>query len=297
MAAAASKTADTPVGDYRSNGMQEDSEMSDIMDGKKYPSHVAWLESEIQSAISLWKEEHDCADYWRRPLAAVASAHDPLLRKLRLIVDPEHALPEELLPSARSVIVFFIPFQKWVGEENGRSDPFAARSWAEAYVTTNLLIADINLHLRDCLARTGHQCATTPATHNFDEEKLISKWSHKHLAYIAGLGTFGSNCLLITRSGCCGRLGSLVTTMELDPTSRPREEWCLLKAGRRCSACFTRCTFGALGEDSFDRHACYRQCLVNDKHYSDLPLVDVCGKCGCAVPCSYGIPATAGTTN
>lgn len=284
-----------PAYDHQSNVNQEGFEMSNTTDAA-HPSHVEWLEDEIQSAISRWKHEHDCADYWRRPLAAIASAHDPLFEKLRLIIDPEHALPSELLPSARSVIVFFIPFHKWMGEENGRFGPFAARSWAEAYVITNQLIASVNLHLKECLAQAGHQSATTPATHNFDEEKLISKWSHKHLGYIAGLGTFGSHRLLITRSGCCGRLGSLVTTMELAPTSRPREEWCLLKAGHRCSACFAKCKYGALDENTFDRHACYRQCLVNDNHYGDLPLVDVCGKCGCDVPCSFGIPSTPPTS-
>jgi len=136
----------------------------------------------------------------------------------------------------------------------------------------------------------GFDASTTPATHNFDEKKLVSRWSHKHLGYIAGLGTFGTHHLLITRAGCCGRLGSLVTSMALPPSSRPQEEWCLHKQGRRCSACLSKCVYGALGESTFDRRACYRQCLENDAHYTDLPLVDVCGKCGCNVPCSYGIP-------
>lgn len=262
--------------------------------GEQHLPPVEWLEKEIGSAVSRYKSENGCADYWRSPLVAVASADDPLIKELRVLVDPEHALPSGLLLSARSVIVFFIPFQKWVGEENARSGIFAARSWAEAYVVTNQLIAVVNTHLKDCLGKAGYLSATTPATHNFDEQKLISRWSHKHLGYIAGLGTFGSNCLLITRSGCCGRLGSLVTSMEIPPTARPRQEMCLLKAGHHCSACFARCKYEAFNENSFNRHACYRQCLINDEHYSDLPLVDVCGKCGCDVPCSYGIPTPPG---
>ncbi|MCE5336519.1 MAG: hypothetical protein LLG06_18230 [Desulfobacteraceae bacterium] len=264
--------------------------MSHITD-RANPDQIQWLENEIQSVITVWTHEHKGVDYWLPPLAAVASARDGLFEELRRVIDPEHALPSDLLASARSVIVFFIPFREWLGEENGRSGGFAARSWAEAYPETNRLIAAVNLHLKDVLCKEGHLSATTPATHNFDEEKLISGWSHKHLAYIAGLGTFGSHHLLITRAGCCGRLGSLVTSMELTPTVRPRAEFCLLKAGYRCSACYAKCKYGALSEGGFDRHACYRQCLVNDKHYGDLPLVDVCGKCGCDVPCSHGIPA------
>ena len=254
-------------------------------------SHLEWLEREIQAAVFRYRESRGCADYWRSPLVAVAGADDPLIGELPRIGDPEHSAPRDLLASARSVIVFFIPFQKWVGEENDASGFFAAQSWAESYVATNDCIAAVNLHIEDCLRQAGHLAATTPATHNFDEKKLISKWSHKHLAYAAGLGTFGQNRLLITEAGCCGRLGSLVTSMDLPPSRRPPREFCLLKAGRRCSACVSKCVYGALGEDGFDRHACYRQLLANDAYYSDLPLVDVCGKCACGVPCSYGVPA------
>ncbi len=249
-----------------------------------------WLYDEIRAAMARRHSEHETADYWREPLVAVASAQDPLLSRLRTAVDPEHAMPSDLLPGARSVIAYFIPFQKWVGDENDKSGSLAARSWAESYLATNKLIAAINTHLKGCLEQAGHAAATTPATHNFDEEKLISRWSHKHLAYIAGLGTFGHHRLLITSAGCCGRLGSLVTTLDLEPSERLREKLCLLKAGRRCLACVSKCESKALQEHSFDRHECYRQCLRNDRHFSDLSLVDVCGKCACKVPCSYEAP-------
>jgi epoxyqueuosine reductase len=259
--------------------------------------NLEWVENEIQAAISHWKRENGDMDLWRRPLAAIASANDPLIPRLKQVVDPEHATAFDLLASAKSVVVFFVPFHRWIGEENSRSGFHAAHSWAESYVATNRLIAAINQHLEDCLKKAGFEAATTPATHNFDEEKLVSRWSHKHLACIAGLGTFGRHHLLITPAGCCGRLGSLVTSMDLPPSSRPPEEWCLHKKGRKCLACISKCVYGALREDVFDRHACYRQCLANDAHYSDLPLVDVCGKCGCDVPCSYGIPAPANCRN
>ena len=249
-----------------------------------------WLENEIQTEIFRWKRDHGNMDFWRRPLVGIASASDPLIGGLKLVVDSEHATAFDILTSARSVIVFFLPFQRWIGGKNDRSGTYAARIWAESYVAGNQLIAAINLHLKQCLESAGFKASTTPATHNFDEKKLVSRWSHKHLAYIAGLGKFGSHHLLITQAGCCGRLGSLVTTMELPPSIRSQEELCLAKRGFNCSACISKCTCGALQENIFDRRACYRQCLLNDAHYSDLPLVDVCGKCSCNVPCSYGIP-------
>jgi epoxyqueuosine reductase len=251
---------------------------------------VDFLKETLENTIEEWVKSEKSKDYWRTPLLAVASADDPLFEKLHEAVHQDHAMPGDLLPGARSVIVFFLPFKKELGQENHSAGAFASRSWAEAYVTTNSLIADINSRLKSLLENAGHRASTTPATHNFDSEKLISFWSHKHLAYIAGLGTFGHNRLLITASGCCGRLGSLVTTAVLPATPRPGKEWCLLKAGERCMVCVSRCKYGALEREHFDRHACYAQCLRNDAHHGGLPTTDVCGKCACEVPCSYQVP-------
>ncbi len=251
---------------------------------------LPWLGETIQKTMADWNVETGGPDYWREPLVAVADASDPLFASLRQVVDASHALPGDLLPDARSVVVFFLPFQRWLGHENAEAGDMAARSWAQAYVSTNLLIRAINLDLEAAVVERGGKAFPTPATHNFDESKLVSGWSHKHLAYIAGLGTFGSHHWLITPSGCCGRLGSLVTTLELPTTPRPARELCLVKAGKKCHACVAHCTFGALQPSRFDRQLCYTQCLKNDAHHGDLPLVDVCGKCGCDVPCSYSIP-------
>jgi len=250
---------------------------------------LEWLRSEIGQFVADWRQRRG-KDDWRRPLVAIASADDPLFGRLQRAVDPGHAMPGDLLKGVRSVIVFFLPFHRAVGEANDRKKGLASRGWAESYVETNLLIRKIGGHLGRSLRKAGYSALATPATHNFDEEKLVSGWSHKHVAYIAGLGTFGHHHLLITEAGCCGRLGSTLTSAEIPATRRPEEEWCLDRAGEPCLACVSKCRYGALFTTSFDRHACYRQCLKNDAHYSDLPLVDVCGKCSCEVPCSYEIP-------
>ena len=78
--------------------------------------------------------------------------------------------------------------------------------------------------------------------------------------------------------------------MPIPPTARPDREYCLDKMERECLACVSKCIYGGLKEDGYDRHACYAQCLENDSYFNDLPLVDVCGKCACDVPCSYAAP-------
>jgi epoxyqueuosine reductase len=253
------------------------------------------LQAEMEMAVAVFMEQQERANIWRKPLLGIAGADDPLFKQLYVAVGPDHALPSELLPKARSVIVYFLPFAAILGKENAEDGFYAARSWATGYVLTNQLIGAVNSHLQSILDKAGYASQSTPATHNFDEKQLISRWSHKHLAFIAGLGTFGHHHLLITRAGCCGRLGSLVTDLELEPTPRPAAEWCLTKSGGACHACVGRCRYGALHTTHFDRHACYRQLLRNDAHHSDLPLVDVCGKCACEVPCSYQIPENRST--
>lgn len=249
------------------------------------------LRGVIAECVDAWRKDHG-EDFWREPLIACASAHDPLMRALKTAVDPAHALPGDILPGAESVIVFFLPFRPEFGRENDSSGHYSSRNWCVLYYRTNELIREITARLREHLERAGFEARVTPPTHNFDTEKLVSLWSHKHLGYIAGLGTFGHHRLLITPEGCCGRLGSLVTSMPVEPTGRPEREFCLNRAGRECSACVSKCVYGALSdsEDAFDRRACYAQCLANDAHFDDLPLVDVCGKCGCEVPCSYSAP-------
>jgi hypothetical protein len=49
------------------------------------------------------------------------------------------------------------------------------------------------------LEKSDFRSVILPPTHNFDEKKLISDWSHKHIGFIAGLGKFGLHQMLITK--------------------------------------------------------------------------------------------------
>ena len=114
-----------------------------------------------------------------------------------------------------------------------------------------------------------------------------SRWSQRHVAYLAGHGTFGINNMLISDVGSVGRYFSLVTAMDIEPDLPVREERCLWKQDGSCGLCVKRCVAGALTETGFDRFRCLEQCLVNMERY---PGADVCGKCTVELPCSYEIP-------
>lgn len=254
------------------------------------------IKQQIANCISDFRLLGGARTVWRTPLIGYAAASDPLFDRLKTLVSPSHLTPRELLPGAETVIVTFLPFDERVVESNQEPGP-ASREWAIAYIETNRLLETINAQLVQSLEQNGYAAVALPPTHNFDEEQLISDWSHKHVAYIAGLGTFGLHHMLITAAGCAGRLGSLVTNAYLEPTPRPDWEACLCKAHgndpRACSACVQRCPVDALSVDltrPFDRHACYQVCLENARRYADEGRADVCGKCVSVVPCSFVDP-------
>jgi epoxyqueuosine reductase QueG len=218
-----------------------------------------------------------------------ASVDDSLFLELKRIVSPTHALPNDLLPTARTVIVFFLPFHQSIARSN-ITGQLASREWAKAYVETNALIKAMGLHMKQHIKSGGFAVAVTPPTRNFDSQKLISDWSHRHVAFVAGLGRFGFNNMLITKSGCCGRIGSFITSLELPPDHRPDGEACLYHHDGLCKRCVNRCVGSALLPDQFYRYNCYQVCLSNEEKHGSIGKADVCGKCLVDVPCAFTNP-------
>jgi epoxyqueuosine reductase QueG len=233
------------------------------------------------------------AGWWRAPLMAAAPV-DERFEALSRIAADDHWRPRDLLPEARSVIVFFLPFTKDLVRAN-REGPDPTRDWGVAYVQTNDLIGRLGQRLADFLLSRGFRSGLTPATHNFDEQKLMARWSHKHLGHLVNLGRFGTHNLLITPAGCAGRLGSLVTAAELgdNPLAAGREA-CLLKAGKECGRCIPACPVKALKVAGFGRRECWERLKRNRAelpHFDDLPeTTHVCGKCAALMPCSFHDP-------
>jgi epoxyqueuosine reductase len=251
------------------------------------------LRQELAEFVTAELHKPEAHNFWELPIMASAIADDRFDILPEIAMD-EHLLPSDLLATARSVLVFFIPFQKWLVKENREGDR-PCRNWGLAYVQTNDLIARACRALSDLLEREGYRSELTPSTHNFDEEKLMARWSHKHLGYLTGLGRFGTHCMLITPKGCCGRFGSLVTEAELgDHPLITTPEACLLRAGEKCGKCMERCPVEALKEDAFDRRKCWDRLNENYTildYFADLPgTTDVCAKCAAMMPCSFANP-------
>lgn len=236
---------------------------------------------------------------WGEPLVGFADAKHPYIRNLKQLVHPQHQMPEDVIPDARVVIVYFVPFNKWFQDTNTEAG-LASPEWAEGYELTNAMMARLNKHIIDVVCALGYNAAVAPEAGIFYRDEVMSHWSFRHFGYAAGLGTFGLNNMLITEKGCAGRLGTVVTNLDIEPGGPQREEACLYKRNGSCGACVKRCPSGALTADGFDRHACYEQCLKNAQVYDSFGSSytdadetagsEVCGKCVAGMPCALKRP-------
>lgn len=247
----------------------------------------------IYDYVSNYVKTHDIETRWREPVIGVADAEDPLYKELKKIISPTHALPSDIVPGARSVIVFFVPFAKEIAVSNIPEEE-SSREWDYAYIETNQMLRDLTGYLYEKITEMGYHASNLPPTYNYDQEKLISDWSHRSSAYIAGIVTFGINNMLITEKGCCGRIASVITDWVIPPDSRPEEEYCLYKAKGICGKCISRCVNNAFsikdGEVIYDRYKCNEQ--IYEKIIPQWPIGpgDTCGKCMCGIPCSFVKP-------
>lgn len=243
--------------------------------------------------VAAYPEKYNQIAIWREPIMACATADDRFQR-LKEITVSDHALPQDLLPNAKTVVVWFIPFKRYIQMDNtGGERP--ALSWGRAYPSTNDMIDRVGRGMKSLFEDSAGKAALTPATHNFDKERLVSLWSHKHLGHLIGLGRYGTNCQLITPAGCSGRMGSLVTNLDLgDHPLVTANELCLVKAGKKCGKCIKTCPIDALSEGGMDRPECYARLREN---YELLMAPDglpdttaVCAKCQVGMPCSFKSP-------
>ena len=245
------------------------------------------MEEKIQSLVQQYAARKDMQMIWRRPIVRFADARNPGFEKLQEIVDPGHHMPADFLAGAKTVISWFLPFEQDLAKENLPGSGCAG-SWADAYLITNDMAAWINGELVAFLQdECGVAAAVVQDAGMIGEDNPRSRWSQRHVAYLAGHGTFGLNNMLISDAGSVGRYYSLVTALDVPADQPVLEERCLWKKDGSCGLCVKRCAVGALTEHGFDRFKCLDQCLENMARY---PGADVCGKCTVELPCSYRIP-------
>ena len=153
--------------------------------------------------------------------------------------------------------------------------------WSQAYIETNALIETISRNLKQQLGQWGIKAVDQKPTDNFNPHDLTAPWSHKSMAYVAGLGRFGLHRMLITPAGVAGRYCSMVISGAIEPTPRPQEEFCLYFRGGKCRRCVQNCPVGALSVDGLDKQRCW----AHQQNKRDPDKERGCGKCAIG-PCA-----------
>jgi len=198
-----------------------------------------------------------------------------------------------------------MPVAEVARQANGRETKRPARDWAYVRTFGEQLLTRMRLGLVERLGRLGF-AATAPQEnpHNTVARQpgvgLSARWSERHAAFVAGLGTFGLSGGLITARGVAHRLASVVTDAEIEPTPRPYGDdpfaWCLRTARGSCGQCIQRCPAGSIGGTpaARDKERCRdqladvvapwaREAFGWDGRYG-------CGLCQTDVPCEARNP-------
>ncbi len=250
-----------------------------------------------------------------KPLVGFVRGDDPILSEYKKIIGPHHFTPYEIMkwqaegsgvpaPNAEelTVVSFIMPITKKTKDDNASSPEWTSERWAQTRllgeIYSQTLVREIVTHLmgRGILA-------VSPDVTPFSTKKRYprvgwaSPWSHRHMAYAAGLGTFDIHDFLITEKGCAHRCGSFVVNVRLEPNRKRPEDihaHCLHYQGIECLACKRRCPVDAISaETGHDKEACMKRVAastrLNLKKYHIF--IYGCGLCSTGVPCESAVPA------
>lgn len=243
----------------------------------------------IQAYVDEYPHKNKTKTSWRKPLVGFAAVDNPIIKDLKNIIIETHYSPEEILEKPRTIISYFIPFKEELGNSNlDVVDDYASLDWAIAYEETNKMMLDLNEYLIEELKKLNYRAAYPKVAGIISEEVLYSNWSQRHIAYCAGLGTFGINNMLIGPMGCCGRYNSIVTDLDVVPDKPLQEENCLYKKNGSCGVCLRNCYMNALSETGFKREICNIAIDRNAEKYGRTR--SSCGKCVVGLPCTYRQP-------
>ena len=238
------------------------------------------------------------------PLTGFAAADDDLFKSFKNpeIIGANYLTPTEWLPSAKTVVSFFLPFSEKVRTSNRSDKDDPSPEWlygrieGQEYITRfmdglrNLMEGkEIESIVPSSDPRFGMQIEMR-SSDGIDDFHVDSRWSERHAAYVCGLGTFGLSRGLITEKGMAGRFASLIVSEEFEATERPYtgiDDYCV-----RCGACARNCPVHAISlEHGKNNILCKAKLDEMKVKYS--PRYG-CGKCQVGVPCEFRAPGRKG---
>ena len=86
----------------------------------------------IQSYISAYQQREEIATCYGEPLVGFADAWHPYIQNLPQVVSTTHELPQNILPDAKIIIAYYVPFTKDLAKTNRNGGITASPEWARA---------------------------------------------------------------------------------------------------------------------------------------------------------------------
>jgi hypothetical protein len=281
--------------------------------------NAAWFTRAIEEKVATHPDNAMEYPFYGEPLYAAplvgfVRGDDPFFPKLKEIIGPHHYTPWEIMkwqaenngvtpprPEDVSVVSFVLPLTRNTKHDNAAASEWVSERWAQCRLLGEMFSQTIVREIVTGLMNQGILAVAPDVTPMFNKKRYpgvgwASPWSHRHIAYAAGLGTFGMHDFLITEKGCALRVGSFVVNLRLEPT-HPRPDdihaHCLHHQGVKCLRCAARCPANAItAERAHDKEACYRRVASSLKYCNKNYHIFIygCGLCATGVPCESGIP-------
>jgi len=246
-------------------------------------------------------------------IVGFCSGDDPIFEYYKEVVGPFHLTPVEAFASANlefdstenlSVVAFILPTNKITKKENFEHSPeWPGERWSHTRLYGEQSNQKLQKYLLNEIKKEFGVEGIAPMTEKglFEIHRThpkvyqgvwASTWSHRHMCFAAGLGSFGLSDGFINPRGKAMRCGSIIINYKLpsNANARPSDpyEYCT-----KCGECISRCPAGAITlENGHDKQKCSVKVTSTipyiNQHYH-IPIYS-CGLCQVNVACSDGIP-------
>ena len=255
---------------------------------------------------------------WDEPLVGFADGEDPLFREYKTAVGDFHVTPREALNmyvesagigkkdlSRISVISWILPATEKTRLTMRNETTFCSMRWNHARWEGQDFNYRLARYIVALLEGAGHLAVAPDLSKWWEVIKLpngpASRWSQRHIAYAAGLGTFSLNDGFITPKGIAIRAGSVVCDVAIPASPKLYSNYhanCLFYNSGSCGKCIKRCPAQAISEQGHDKNKCLAYIDNMREIMKKAGKLDGyigstyigCGFCQNGVPCENRIP-------
>lgn len=275
---------------------------------------AAWIEGIIKSFINESPENtlknNLNEKAWAVPLIGFSNGADPLYQFYKKDIGEFYLTPYEIFidafpnvevtPEQLTVISWVLPQTEITKIEHRKQTQFPTERWARARIFGEEVNVKLRKYVVEKLRKEGYMAVApelSPLWRTVKSEKYVfaSRWSERHAAYAAGLGTFGLCDGLITSKGKAMRCGSAIAMIDIPPSIRPynnHHAYCLYYSKGICGKCIERCPAGAITKAGHDKVKCSNYLNKTRQYVRDNFGFEGygCGLCQTGVPCESCIP-------